>query len=81
MISPKQAFDAWRDDDLLGFDPPKDGETYQQYRDRVGDEALAGDGLFHFVLAELCGEDISPAEAGDRLVRAAIDLLTVREKL
>lgn len=81
MITPKQIYDAWRDNDLLSLDPPREAETYQQYRHRVGDEALAEDRLFHFVLAEVCGEDISAAEAGDRLVRAAIDLLTIMEKL
>jgi hypothetical protein len=81
MITPKQVYDAWRDNDLLGFDPPHEGETYPQYLERVGEETLAGDRLFRFALAELCGEDVSVAEAGDRLVRAAIDLLTVRERL
>ena len=38
MITPKQVFDCWRDNDLLGFDPPHEGETYPQYCERVGEE-------------------------------------------
>jgi hypothetical protein len=77
MITPKQVFDAWRDNDLFGFEPPGEGETYRQYLDRVGDESLAGDRLFHFALAELCSEDISADEADWRLLRAIEDLQAV----
>jgi hypothetical protein len=78
MITPRQVFDAWRDNDLFGFDAPKEGETYRDYRARVGDEALAADRLFHFVLAELCSENLSAEEADLRLCRAVDDLQTVR---
>ncbi len=77
MITPKQVFDAWRDNDLFGFDPPGEGETYQQYLDRVGDESFAGDRLFHFALAELCSENVSAEEADRRLLRAIEDLQAV----
>jgi len=78
MITPKRVFDAWRDNDLFGFDPPEQVETYRQYRDRVGEEALAADRLFHFALVELCSEDISAEEADRRLLRANADLQAVR---
>ena len=81
MITPRQVFDAWRDNDLFGFDPPEEGETYRQYRARVGEEALASDRLFHFVLAELCNEDLSVEETDRRLLRAIEDMETVRAAL
>jgi hypothetical protein len=82
MITPKQVFDAWPDNDLLPFDPPRKGETYVQYKERIGDEALSSDRLFRFVLAELCGEEDLPAEEADRRMERAIeDLETVRRKL
>jgi hypothetical protein len=81
MITPKQVFDAWPDNDLFGFDPPQEGETYRAYRGRISDEALSDDRLFHFVLAELCGEEIDVAEAQRRLHRAAADVLAVREAI
>jgi hypothetical protein len=66
MITPKQVYDLWRDNDLMGFDPPMEGETYQAYYERIGDEALRSDRLFHFALAELCTEDIDLNEAERR---------------
>jgi hypothetical protein len=81
MIAPKQVFDAWRDNDLFGFDPPREGETYHEYLTRVGDEALAADRLFHFALAELCSEDISAEDADRRLLRAIEDLQAVGEAI
>lgn len=77
MTTPRQVFDAWRDNDLFGFDPPKEDESYQEYHARVGDEALASDRLFHFALAELCGEELSRDEADRRLLRAVEDLEAV----
>jgi hypothetical protein len=81
MTTPRQVFDAWRDNDLFGFDPPEEGATYQEYRARLGDEGLASDRLFHFVLADLCGEDLAEGEADRRLVRAIEDLEAVRMAL
>jgi hypothetical protein len=81
MITPKQVFDAWRDGDLFGFDPPQEGETCRAYRERIGEEALAEDRLFHFALAELCGEDIGTEEAQRRLDRAIDDLEHVRQRI
>ena len=46
MIAPLQVWQAWNDNDLLGFDPPKEEETYAQYRDRIGDDAFRGIGYF-----------------------------------
>ncbi len=81
MITPKQVFDVWQDNDLFGFDPPQERETYRAYRDRIGHAALAEDRLFHFVLAELCGEDIDTAEAQRRLDRAVADLEHVHRRI
>ena len=74
MITPKQVYDVWRDNDLLGFDPPREDETYPQYRARIGDDALAGDRLFHFALAELCSEQLTSSELTRRIDRAVEDL-------
>jgi len=79
MITPVQVFYSWQDNDLLGLDPPQQGESYRAYRARVDDDALAEDRLFHFTLAELCGEDIDAEEADRRLCRAVSDLEAVRE--
>jgi hypothetical protein len=81
MITPKQVYDAWPDNDLLGLDPPHEYETCRAYRTRVGDDTLAADRLFHFALAELCGEDIDVEEADRRLQRACDDLDDVRKRL
>ena len=80
MIAPLQVWQAWNDNDLLGFDPPKEEETYAQYRDRIGD-CLSEDRLFHFALAELCTEDLSGEEVGKRLQRAVKDLQKVKAVL
>ena len=81
MITPLQVWQAWNDNDLLGFDPPKEEETYAQYRDRIGDDVLSGDRLFHFVLAELCNEELSMDEANHRLQRTVNDLRKVKAVL
>ena len=73
-MTPKQVYDAWLDRDLLSVPPPAEGETFPQYRQRVGDDALDEDRLFHFALAELCSEDLDRAEVDHRLRRAIQDL-------
>ena len=80
MIAPLQVWQAWPDHDLFGFAPPEQEETYRQYRDRIGDQ-LSEDRLFHFVLAELCNEDLSLDEANHRLQRAVKDLRKVKAVL
>lgn len=81
MITPKQIFDLWRDNDLLPFESPMEGETYAKFRERVGDDNLGSDRMFHFALAELCTEDIDLEEAERRLTRAEGDLFMVRTLL
>ena len=81
MITPKQIFDTWRDNDLFGFELPNEGETYYEYRNRIGDESLASDRLFHFVLTELCTEELAPEEIDHRMNRAIGDLQLVQASL
>ena len=79
MITPKQVFDALPDNDLFSFDPPEEGESYRDYRNRIGDERLKEDSLFLFILIELCGEDIDGDEARSRLDRAIQDIRAVQD--
>jgi hypothetical protein len=65
------------DSDLLGLDPPEKGETYQAYKVRVGETALGCDRLFHFMLAELCSEELDDKEVEQRMDRAVEDINTV----
>ena len=74
MITPAFVFEHWPDNDLFSFDPPRPEETYQQYLGRVGVDGLKEDRLFHFVLAEICNEDIGVDEAVHRLGKASLDL-------
>lgn len=83
MITPKQVFDLYPDNDLLSFEPPREGESYQDYKDRLGPEweQLSEDRLFQFILAEVCAEELEPGEVESRLARARDDIECVIEGL
>ena len=81
MITPKKIYDVYPDTDLFGFPEPYECETYREYRDRIGPESLSEDRLFHFLLAELCDEDIELDEVEHRIQRAIRDLGQVLDGL
>lgn len=73
-------YNAYPSSDLLGCGPPADGESDEDYVDRVEDEG--GDTLFLFFLRELLSgahDEVTLEEAESRLARAKLDVEALEE--
>jgi len=71
---PRLLFEAYPDNDLLPIEPPKTGETIDQFKLRAED---AGDTLFLFLCRE-ADDEIDAEEFLHRLDRANRDIEQVR---
>jgi hypothetical protein len=76
VVSPLNVWQAYPDSDMLGVRPPEENETGSEYLQYLAD--ARGDGLFRFLIAELCEEpDMTAMELLRRIIRVQTDIADV----
>ena len=81
-VTPKELYDSYPAADLLDIDPPRVGESFNDYITRQSNDAIlrCGDTLFAFLIFEL--SDAGSREEAVRMINtAASDLLAVQKHI